>query len=513
MFIVDDNKFNNDDSNNDTGGSKSKWNDRLFKMRKKKLKSKNKELADNDNFIKRIFKNVMKIGLVFPSFIYSNIKYSDDKKNKNNNNKNENKDIEGDKNKDKNNDTSMCNDDIVQRKDSVMDRDDIRKYRNSRVDEIRSIDSFSLRKNNQVLNIVKFDKEKLNDNTIELRKKKLQKEIINLIKKKLVKTINELEMLDSEFYVLEQLGEGYVYLDECRNDIKEIKKLLSKIKVLKERYDYLKDNVDFEYMLEYDDLVLVDKILELKDICSDSDIKLIVDDYKIMDEYKYLYLEIDKVQDKIIKYDEYKKQRECELKQRDIDFEKMKLQLYNIDREKERYDSFVLQQEKFLQQFSDEVGKINSYEKVTYKLKGFNQLLANSFKYLGLLLVNPLKGVLPGIVTQTAITKNLVHNLYNNLCYEETKTMINEAIDYSSMIDGMLNNLDSTAILVDSTLDEIIKLKNKYISEFSQYESSFSSYKETIRKLNKMENAIVGNKIKIDNLRLKMKEKEIENGN
>ena len=48
---------------------------------------------------------------------------------------------------------------------------------------IKSVIIFNttLRKNNQVLNIVKFDKEKLNDNTIELRNKKLQKEIINLI--------------------------------------------------------------------------------------------------------------------------------------------------------------------------------------------------------------------------------------------------------------------------------------------------------------------------------------------
>ena len=40
-----------------------------------------------------------------------------------------------------------------------------------------------------------------------------------------------------------------------------------------------------------------DKILELKELCSRDDIKYIVDNYKILDEYKFLYLKIDKLEE------------------------------------------------------------------------------------------------------------------------------------------------------------------------------------------------------------------------
>ena len=144
-------------------------------------------------------------------------------------------------------------------------------------------------------------------------------------------------------------------------------------------------------------------------------------------------------------------------------------------------------------------------------MKGFNQLLGNSFKYLGLLLVNPLKGLVPGIATQTILTKNMIHNLYANLEWEENRKMVYEAIDYSTSINAAINNMDDTASLVDSTLEEIVSLKAKYQEKFRDYDSSFSSYRDAIKKLNKIENAVLGSKIKIDSLRTKMKEKERKN--
>ena len=114
-------------------------------------------------------------------------------------------------------------------------------------------------------------------------------------------------------------------------------------------------------------------------------------------------------------------------------------------------------------------------------MKGFNKLLNNSFKYLGLLLVNPLKGVIPGIAMQTLITKNLVHNLYNNLSWEEERKMIYESIDYSVSISNAIDNLDYTSSLVDSTLEEIMLLKSKYNKDFSKYSENISGYKDVIK--------------------------------
>ena len=212
-------------------------------------------------------------------------------------------------------------------------------------------------------------------------------------------------------------------------------------------------------------------------------------------------------------FEDERNKKALELKGRDINFDKLKDDMYNVDKEKERYESFVKQQELLLNNLDENVSKIDSYDKVTYKLKGFNKLLGNSFKYIGLLLVNPLKGLIPGIATQTLITKNLVHNLYNNLFWEENKKTIYEAIDYSNDINNAINNLDMTSFLIDSTLEEVILLKERYKKEFSKYDYAFSDYNDTIKKLNKIENSVMSSKIKIDSMKLKMKENEKLNTN
>lgn len=514
-----------DNNNSSNSGNKSKWNDRLSKMRRDRLrKKKYGTLDEKDEFtFKDLGRNVLKVILVMPSVIYTNVTGKD----KVNNNKRVNN---GKKINISSNDNSKDKKSVVNVGDSIKlvneNLDDTLKrngeyqeYRRFKVDKIKDINVSSLKRNRDLLlknsNLVNDSsvRETADLIDVEIRKRKLQKEIVDLIKKKLVNNINELEMLQSELYVLNELDNGDIYLDECKQDVKEVKKLLSKVKALKEKYDYLKDNVDFEYMLEYGDDFLVDKILELKDICSRSDIKHTVEDYKILEEYKFLYLKIDKLQENTIKLEEYKSNKVEELKQRDIDFDEMKSHLYDVDREKERYDDFVKRQEIIFEELNDKIAKIDSHEEVTYRLKGFNQLLGNSFKYLGLLLVNPLKGLVPGIATQTLVTKNMVRNLYKNLEWEEDRRMVYDAIDYSNEINIAINNLDSTSSLVDSTLEDIVRLKSKYMNEFSQYEGSFSSYKDAIKKLNKIENAVLGNKIKIENMKIRMREKERQNEN
>ena len=90
--------------------------------------------------------------------------------------------------------------------------------------------------------------------------------------------------------------------------------------------------------------------------------------------------------------------------------------------------------------------------------------------------MNPLKGLIPGIVSQTILTKNVIHNLYVNMEWEESKKLVYEAIDYSSCINVAINSLDDTSRLVDATLDEIIRLKqvNGLKEAFSNHEFSKS---------------------------------------
>lgn len=500
--------FTNKDDNNGNSGNRGKFSDRIKKIRRD-LRKKSKNILFDDGKESILYAtrtNVFKVFLAIPLIVYNNVV------NKKNNFNNGNREIKK---------TNAFNDwEIASKYD--FKRYYVSSLTNKSGSRFKSNyakkTNVSLKKNK----LSTFQKETLFNtdssvkeineiNCLKLKKIELQKEIINLIKKKLVKSINEFEMLQSEFYVLSELENEDIYINECQTEIQVIKKLLSKVKSLKEKYDFLKENVDFEYIFEYDDDLLIDKIIELKSLCSINDLNNTVNDYKILDEYKFLYLKIDILQERTFKLEEEKRKKAEELKQRDIDFEKMKESIFDVDKENERYTNFVREQELLLNQLDENISFIDSIEQTTYRLKGFGHLLGNSFKYLGLLLVSPLKGLVPGIATQTLITKNIIHNLYNNLEWEENKKIVYDTIDYSTLINSAINNLDVTSSLIDSTLEDIVKLKSKYKEQFGKYEGFFSEYQDSIKKMNKIENAVLGSKIKINKIKQKMLENEKKN--
>ena len=336
------------------------------------------------------------------------------------------------------------------------------------------------------------------NNEADNRIRELEKSIINLIKKDLIKIVNEMEILQSELYILSEVNGESKVLKDCQRELDSVKAMICKIDKLKEQYDFLKDNYDFEYLLEIDNDDIVDKIIELKDSFGKSELKNVAEDYKLLEVYKYLYLKIDDLQEKTITFEEEKVKEINKLKERDIDFEKLKQDVYNVDSTNRNYESFVNNQNDLLQEIEKNVHKINSYEEVNYHLKGFGALFKNTFKYFGLLMVSPLKGIIPSIATETLITGNLIKNLYNNLEWKEEKKMVYTAIDYASMINNAICDLETTSNIVDATLDDIVHLKMKYNDQFKKYQGDFLEYREIMQKINDMENKILGNKIKIE---------------
>lgn len=460
--------FNNNEDD-ESSSSKERFNERL-KDYKKNIKFK-KRNSEELKFI-TFFRDVFKIILAMPSVIYSHIKDVNHYNIRRINNDSKGSNF---------NDVSILKNDFIIKdntnNDNLISNNNVKK--NKKISFLNdNIDDVEVKETNI-------------DIELEIKKKKLQNEILILLKKRLICYINELEIIQSEFYILNEVNSDDLYYNECKDNINNIKRLFSKIKSLKEKYDFLKDNVDFQNILEYDDDSLSDKILELKEICLRDDVLVLVEDYKLMDSYMYLYSKIDKLQEDILKYKDYKLNEIKMLEQRDINFDKLKGEIYNIDIDNKIYNKFVDEQDVFLNQLNEKLNIINSNEVVNYRLKGFGKLVCNSFKYIGLLLANPLKGLIPGIVSQTVATKNVVHNLYNSLELKVENKIVYDTIDYSNEINNALNDLVSVDTMMDNTLDEIQKVKCKLKGEFSCYDSSFASYKDSLSKINKIENSIL----------------------
>ena len=128
-----------------------------------------------------------------------------------------------------------------------------------------------------------------------------------------------------------------------------------------------------------------------------------------------------------------------------------------------------------------------------------------------MLIASPFKGIFPGIATQLVATRGVVHNLYNNLYWEENRKTVYETVNFSMTIVSILNDLDHALVLANDTLNDVRKLKEKYIKEFSKYQYSFSEYSEIVKKINKIENSVLNNKIKMEIMKEKMKQNEKQN--
>ena len=87
------------------------------------------------------------------------------------------------------------------------------------------------------------------------------------------------------------------------------------------------------------------------------------------------------------------------------------------------------------------------------------------------------------------------------------------AYDYSDELRRCINDIDYTSESINSTLVDIINLKKEYTFKFKSYQDKFPEYASAIKKINKIENSIIGSKIKLDMVKTKMLEKEKINNN
>ena len=68
-------------------------------------------------------------------------------------------------------------------------------------------------------------------------------------------------------------------------------------------------------------------------------------------------------------------------------------------------------------------------------MQGLNNLLSISLKYIGLLSLTPLRGILPGIAAKTYATRKLVGSMYHSLHYEKQEKI------YSALVSKSVNKL------------------------------------------------------------------------
>ena len=360
-------------------------------------------------------------------------------------------------------------------------------------------------KTNQQVNSV--SKEEV---TNKEKKDYLNNQIVNKIKKRLVKYLDEIEMLESELYVINTISKDEATIEELNKTKAKVNALINKINSLKEKYKLIKDYVDNELFIDDKDDFLDEDIDYLKQLATSVEIGKNKSTIKKIKEYKLLSLELDVIEAKVKDLNSIKEKKKEELNLRDDNYQKLLDTYINNRTISEQCQKMMAEQEKTLDSIN--VNDIEAITNTTTRLVGMGEVFRSGLRYIGTVM-NPFKYTRNGIVQSTILAKRLVDNALNNV-HMETRTKISyQATDYSYEIDRCLNELEYVSNTIDKSLEDITYLKNRYISELIKYKYRVPKIAKTYQDIIKLEKLLLSNKRKTQMMINKTNNLELANKN
>lgn len=338
----------------------------------------------------------------------------------------------------------------------------------------------------------------------------LNNQIVNKIKKRLVKYLDEIEMLESELYVIDTISKDEATIEELNKTKAKVNALINKINSLKEKYKLIENYVDNELFIDDKDDFLDKDIDYLKQLATSAEIGKNKSTIKKIKEYKLLSLELDLIEAKVKDLNSIKEKKKEELNLRDDNYQKLLDTYINNRTISEQCQKMMAEQEKALASIN--VNDIEAITNTTTRLVGMGEVFRSGLKYIGTVM-NPFKYTRNGIAQSTILAKRLVDNALNNV-HMETRTKISyQAADYSYEIDRCLNELEYVSNTIDKSLEDITYLKNRYISELIKYKYRVPKIAKTYQDIIKLENLLLSNKRKTQMMINKTNNLELANKN
>ena len=353
---------------------------------------------------------------------------------------------------------------------------------------------------------VKFSRKVKKDNN-------LVNKIITDIYKYLVKNIDKLELLESDLYILSKFDGQTESLEKCRKDIAKLNALKNKLNKITRQFNILRYNVDFDSILEIDDKFLLDELVQFRDSISHDISAQTVKNYKLLDEYNYLYSRLDKIVADVNSLEKNVFDRKAELEKVNIDFYDFQNQVYNIDDIEEKSNKIILEQQKKLNKISEKVANTSVKKDVDYIYKGFLDVFFTGLKLLGLYMLKPFKNSVPGIAVMTIATKKTMDNFIDAMHVEKRTKYIYSATNYGFELSSAINDLYNLDRLISITLSDVISMKSDFISKFSPYSRNLPKYNNVLKKINQIEKTMINNQLKVRVLSEKMRSNKKINDN
>lgn len=289
-------------------------------------------------------------------------------------------------------------------------------------------------------------------------KDKLENIILLKIKNRINKLNNECDIIEGEAYLINKYSNDKELLENAIKIRAEIEKIEEKIQKIDREYNIIKNKIIIDSR-ELNDEDLINDIIKYKELISKKEINNLSNKIKLLDEYKILAIKIEELEIKTNTLEEKSISREKELSARDNRYKEAKEKMINLDEINNECNNIIQRNTKYINELQSKIGTINSKKYTKYKLQGLNNLLSTSLKYIGLLSLTPLRGIIPGIAARTFATRKLVNSMFHNLHYKKQEKIIYSFENYSSEINSKIFNINTIEENIDLALSDITKLK------------------------------------------------------
>ena len=335
------------------------------------------------------------------------------------------------------------------------------------------------------------NKDKITDT---ISNNELEKKIYLKLEKELIRLKNECEIIESEEYIINKYEKDQEVYNNALRINKKIDKLLIKLKKIEKDYKLFKDKDLIKEPLFLEDTLLIDDIIEYRESLSKIKTSPINNKLKLLGEYQYLYLNLDKLIDKTEQIKEISNKRVEELSLRDQNYKEAKNKIVNISEIENCTSKIINKNKMYLEELSKKVDKITEEKYIEKKLEGMNGFFTSSLRYIFLLTLTPLSGIFPGIAARTIATRKLLHGMLENMHYKTQEKSLFLADNYLDEINNRIYDIKDLEDNIDSAIEEVQKLKKEFQDEFLAY--NLPEYDKTYKKLELIEANILNNKEK-----------------
>lgn len=322
----------------------------------------------------------------------------------------------------------------------------------------------------------------------------LELTILLKIKKKLNKLNNECDIIESDAYLIRKYSNDKNLLDRAIQIRKEINELEEKLnKISNEIYNIKEKILINPELIKDEDLEY--NIIRYKQLIEDIEESKLPNKIKLLEEYKKLLIKINNLEITTNNLEKESTIREEELLKRDNRYKIAKEKMANLDQINSKCDSILQKNKNYIYELSSKIGIISKKKYTKYKLQGLNNLLSTSLKYIGLLSLTPLRGIIPGIAAKTFATRRLINGMYQNLHYEKHEKIVYSFENYYSEISSRIYNIDLVEKNIELALSDINNLKSEFKNNFLSY--TLKEYDEAYKKIELLEQDILNNKEKM----------------